>query len=71
VERKYKNRYYRKISEKKKMNLKREIQFLNSLTSKGYCANATVNRERRFPALLLQNHPKSIGLFDHSENNLT
>jgi hypothetical protein len=25
------------------------------------------NRERRFRALVLQNHPKSIRLFDHSE----
>jgi hypothetical protein len=28
-------------------------------------------RERRFHALVLQNHLKSIGLFEHSENNLT
>jgi hypothetical protein len=34
-------------------------------------AKATVNRERRFRALVLQNHPKSIGLFENSENNLT
>jgi hypothetical protein len=35
--------------------------FLNSLISKWHFANATVNRERRFRALVLQNHPKSIG----------
>jgi hypothetical protein len=30
-----------------------------------------VVRERRFRALVLQNHPKGIRLFEHSENNLT
>jgi hypothetical protein len=34
--------------------------FLISLTSKLHFANATVNRERRVRALVLQNHPKSI-----------
>jgi hypothetical protein len=40
--------------------------FLNSLPDMTF-----VNRERRFRALVLQNHPKSIRLFEHSENNLT
>jgi hypothetical protein len=30
-----------------------------------------VVRERRFRALVLQNHPKGIRLFEHSENNMT
>jgi hypothetical protein len=41
------------------------IYFLNSLPSK------SVNQERRFRALVLQNHSKSIRLFEHSKNNLT
>jgi hypothetical protein len=48
-----------------------DINSLNSLPSKWHFATATVNRERRFRALVLQNHPKSIRLFEHSKTNLT
>jgi hypothetical protein len=48
-----------------------ELVIFELTTFKMTFRDRVVVRERRFRALVLQNHPKSTRFFEHSENNLT